>query len=172
MRSLPVFANVAEGIHAGTVTRTLASAVTTRYLLAQAAETAGEVEPCAVDTAPVGLMTDTGDAGDAVALDLLGNTATTLLMVAAGPIQPGAQVFTAAGGKVQALPAAAATLYQVGRALTEATAANQLVEVEPMLPRRTALINALSTDPVTAISLLRDAFADGVERIVSLPLPG
>lgn len=167
-RSLPVFANVAEGTHAGALTRRLAEAVSTRYLLAKAGASAGEIALCGAGDSPLGLMTDTGQAGDAVAMALLGNTARTLLMVAATPIAPGDPVFTAAAGRIQTTPTTPAIVYQVGRALTEATAAGQLVEVEPSYPRKTDVLLQFTDDASTAAMYLASAFHQGVERIISL----
>ena len=66
------------------------------------------------------------DAPDAAeyptAVELLGVTRKTRPMIASEAITAGQAVFTAASGKVQDLPVASGTYYQVGTALTAAAA--------------------------------------------------
>ena len=168
-RNEPVFANVAEGIHSGGITRQLENAVTARYLLAKDGTAEGEVDVCGASDAPAGVMTDTGSAGDLINLSLIGNTATTVLMVASAPITAGADVYTAAGGKVQTQPASVGTYYCVGRALTAAAADGNLLEVEPVTPRKTVLIGAFTGVASADIAALGTALANGPDRLVVLP---
>jgi len=79
---------------------------------------------------PIGVAMDKKSAGDVVAVSFL-KSGGSLEMVAAGAISAGAVVYASADGKVQALPAAAATYRQVGIALEAATADGDVIEVLP-----------------------------------------
>jgi len=68
--------------------------------------------------------------GDVVAVRLL-NTEGTVEMVAAGAITSGVEVYAAADGKIQALPAGAGTYRKIGIALEAATADGEIIEVLP-----------------------------------------
>lgn len=79
---------------------------------------------------PVGVAVDTKSAADVVAVQFL-KSGGSIEMIAAGAITSGAVVYAAASGKVQALPAAAATYRQVGIALEASTADGDRIEVLP-----------------------------------------
>lgn len=68
--------------------------------------------------------------GDLLATRLL-NDAGTFEMTAAGAISADADVFAAADGKIQALPAAAGTYRKIGKAIEAATADGDIIEVLP-----------------------------------------
>ncbi len=79
---------------------------------------------------PIGVSLRDGSAADVVSVELI-NTGGTIEMTAAGAITSGAVVYAAASGKVQALPAAAATYLKIGIALEAASADGSIIEVLP-----------------------------------------
>lgn len=79
---------------------------------------------------PIGVSDYAGASGDNIAVRLL-SEAGTIEMTAGGAITSGADVYAAAAGKVQALPAAAATYRKVGIAMEAATADGDIIEVLP-----------------------------------------
>jgi hypothetical protein len=149
----PVFANVAQGTHAGYVTVTAASAFSGKYLLAKANATAGEVDPCGASDCPVGVATDEADEGDPLALKILGVNPQSVLVTASGAIAAGAYLYAAASGCVQGEPASAGTYYLVGRALTAATGAGDQLEAETCVPVK-LIVLAKPTSTVAAINAL------------------
>lgn len=131
-------ANIAEGTHEGSLTRKTDAAISTRYLLARVGSDADHVAVCGASNAPIGVFTDEAAAAEAfLALDLLGVSKRTTLLVASEPISAGAHLYTAANGKVQDLPTAPGTYYEVGLALTAAAADGDLLEASHCLPRKT-----------------------------------
>jgi hypothetical protein len=148
----PVFANIADGTHAGAVTATAATAFNSKYLLAKADATPGSVDVCGVSDVPVGVATDEAAVGDILAIKLLGTGAQTTRMVASAGIAAEMMLYTAANGQVQTEPAAAGTYYLVGRSLTAATGAGDRLEVEPCLPVRLTVVAALRTDTLTDLA--------------------
>lgn len=82
-------------------------------------------------TAGVGVTEYAVSAGDHAGMVPL-NTQGTVEMTAAGAIAMGADVYAAAGGKVQALPGAPGTYYKVGVAMEAATADGDIIEVLPI----------------------------------------
>ncbi|HVU37934.1 MAG TPA: DUF2190 family protein [Opitutales bacterium] len=149
----PVFANVAQGTHAGYVTATAASAFSGKYLLAKANATAGEVDPCGAGDCPVGVATDEADIGDPLALKILGVNPQSVLVTASGAIAAGAYLYASANGKVQGEPTSAGTYYLVGRALTTATGAGDQLEAETCVPVK-LIVLAKPTSTVAAINAL------------------
>ena len=123
------------------VRRTNDAAITTRHLLYKEGATPGTT--CAVNGAadkPLGVIDNTETSTAVVqTLRLLGR-GSTLAMVASEEIAVGADIYTAANGKVQDEPAVAGTYYKVGRALTGSTADGQLIEVETHPPIRTQVV--------------------------------
>lgn len=134
-RGCASFANVAEGTHEGSITRKVDAAIATRYLLAKEGTDDDHVDKCGVADIPIGVMTDEAKAAeDNIAIELLGGSKRTLLMVASEAIDAGEYVYTAALGKIQNEPAVAGTYYLVGKALSDAAADGDLVEVQHCLP--------------------------------------
>ena len=78
---------------------------------------------------PVGVAQVAGTSGLAVSVRLL--TDGTVRVEAAGAITKGHAVYAAADGKVQALPAEAATYRKVGTALEAASGDGSLLEIMP-----------------------------------------
>jgi len=133
-------ANIAEGTHEGVVTRKTDAAVTTRNLLGKNGSDAAHVAAAGANDLPIGVITDeAADAEESVAVALLGVSKRTLLLVAVEAISAGAPVYTAANGKVQDLPAGAGTYYEVGLALSAATADGDLIEVATCVARKTVV---------------------------------
>jgi len=149
----PVFANVAQGTHAGYITVTAASAFSGKYLLAKADATAGEVDPCGASDCPVGVATDEAAAGDPLALKILGVSPQSVLVTASGAIAAGAYLYAAASGCVQGEPSSAGTYYLVGRALTAATGAGDQIEAETCVPVK-LIVLAKPSSTVAAINAL------------------
>lgn len=85
----------------------------------------------AADRTGIGVTSYAAASGESAALEPL-NGPGTVLMTAAGAITNGARVFAAADGKVQALPVAAATYYQMGICCEAATADGDVIEVLPV----------------------------------------
>lgn len=113
----------------------LADAALARWLLAKIGSDASHSAVCTASTVPIGVMTDSADAAeDLVDVELLGVSNRTMKMVAGGAIAAGADVYTAAAGKVTALSAVAATYYKVGVALTAAGADGDTIEVQHCTP--------------------------------------
>jgi len=149
----PVFANIAQGTHAGYTTVTAASAFSGKFLLAKANSTPGQVDVCGASDCPVGVATDEADAGDPLALKILGVSPQSVLLTASGAISAGAFLYAAASGKVQGEPTSAGTYYLVGRALTAATGAGDQLEVETCVPVK-LIVLAKPTSTVAAITAL------------------
>ena len=149
----PVFSNIAQGTHAGYITVTAASAFVSKYLLAKANSSAGQIDVCGVGDCPVGIATDEAAVGDPVALKIPGVSPQSVLVTASAAISTGAYLYTAANGKVQAEPATAGTYYLIGRALTAATAAGDQIEAETCVPVKLVVL-AKPTTTVAAINAL------------------
>jgi hypothetical protein len=133
-------ANIAEGTHEGSITRLTDAAVATRYLLATVGSDAAHAAICAANGIPIGVFTDEAAAAEAnIAIELLGVSKRTLLVVASEAITAGEHVYTAADGKVQDLPTVAGTYYEVGVALTAASGDGVLLEVAHCVPRKTVV---------------------------------
>ncbi len=129
----PILSNIAEGTHAGNVTRVLEAAVTTRYLLARTGTGTDGILVATATNLPLGVITDEGAIGDAVNVALLGSADSTRLVVANGNISAGALIVASTAGKVVALPSAPGTYYIVGQAISDA-ANGGLVEFDPCVP--------------------------------------
>jgi hypothetical protein len=125
-----VACNIAEGTHAGNVTKLAGAALATRYLVVKkGADTAHVIACAAITDRPIGICTDEAAAAeDPVNVELFGSAGRTMLGVAAGDIVSGAMVATTATGLLQT---AVATQWAIGRALTDASA-GQLVEFDPI----------------------------------------
>lgn len=130
-RTLIAAANIAEGTHAGTISRK-ADAAASEYTLVKVGSDAAHVAASAANEIPIGVLRSIPTAAeDEVTVELLGKGGSTVLMIASEAIDAGERVFAAAAGKVQDLPAGAGTYYQVGVALTAATTDGDLIEVDP-----------------------------------------
>ncbi len=125
-------ANIAEGTHAGNLTKAVDAAITERFLLGKIGGTSARVAVCGAADTPIGVITDEAAlVGDLVNVALFGSASSTLRMVASAAIAQGALVEPAANGRVQTLGAGAGTHHVVGRALQAAANAGEVIEVDP-----------------------------------------
>jgi hypothetical protein len=125
-------ANIAEGTHEGGITKFTDAAITERWLLGKVSSASDRVAICGASDTPIGVITDEATAGgEAVSVSLLGASASTVRMVASAAIVQGALLEPAASGRVQTLGAGAGTHHVVGRALDAASAAGDVIEVDP-----------------------------------------
>lgn len=148
---LQALANIAEGRWPGKKTYLSDGAIATRYLLGKIGSDADHVVASGAADEPIGVITDeAGAAEDPVNVDLFGSACETKLMVGSEAIAAGADVYTAAGGKVQDEPAAAGTYWLVGRALTACGGDGQQVAVDPVKPIKVVVIAALTSTNGTA----------------------
>ncbi|MGF1485419.1 MAG: capsid cement protein [Opitutales bacterium] len=129
----PILSNIAEGTHAGNVTRTLEAVTTERYQVARQGSAAKGLLLGNTSAIPIGIITDEGTIGDSVNLALLGSASSSLLAVAGGTINAGDYIVSAASGRVGSLPSGSGTFYILGQALSDA-ASGQLVEFDPCVP--------------------------------------
>jgi hypothetical protein len=131
------FANSLIGTHKASLTRMSDGVVATRYLLGTNGSDALHVAVCGANNVPVGIICDEASAAEEeLAVSLLGAAPATLRMVAAGTIAAGSLVYTAASGKVGALPTTSGTYYCVGIALTAAAASGDVIEVDPCVAQK------------------------------------
>jgi hypothetical protein len=149
----PVFANIAQGTHAGYLTMIAASPFTSKYLLAMADSTPGEIDVCGASNCPAGVATDEAREGDPLAMKILGVSPQSVLVTANGTISAGAYLYAAASGQVQPEPTTAGTYYLIGRALGAATAAGDHIEAETCVPVK-LIVLAKPTSTVAAITAL------------------
>jgi len=149
----PVFANIAQGTHTGYVTLTAGTAFASKYLLAKADATAGEIDVCGVSDCPVGIATDEADIGDPLAMKILGVSPQSALVTASAAINAGAYLYTAANGEVQAEPTVAGTYYLIGRAIGSASGAGDIFEAETCVPVK-LIVLAKPSSTVAAINAL------------------
>lgn len=89
---------------------------------------------------PIGVALSTGAENDYVTVQFLTKEG-TLEMTAAGAITAGAEVYAAAAGKIQALPAAAATYRKIGIALVAASGDGSIIEVLPYDYQATTVVS-------------------------------
>lgn len=132
---LTFLANVAEGTHAGSITKLADAAITTRHLLVKIGSDSGHVALAGVSDIPLGVATDEPAAAeDPVNVALLGVTESTLLGVASAAITAGDLLVPAANGKLRTLPGTTGTYNIVGRAITAAGADGDTIEFVPSFP--------------------------------------
>lgn len=156
--SLTAFANVSAGTHPGRITRTLGVALPVRYTLVKNGPQPGTVVPV-VDASdrPLGIATDSGEVGDIVNINLIGIGSQTQLMVASVAIAEGTAVFQSAGGRVQKESNSSGVFYEIGTALSSASAAGELIEVAAIAPIRTVNIPAFDGNNTNDLNKLADA---------------
>jgi hypothetical protein len=130
------FANIAEGtFENGCMTRLTDAAITRRHLVVAVGTDINHVALAGVSSIPLGVVDDEAEAAeDPVNVQLLGNKPGTVLMVASAAITAGAQVVTAADGKIRTLPVATGTYHIIGRALEAAGADNDVINVQHCYP--------------------------------------
>ena len=126
-------ANIAEGTHeGGNITKAADAAISERFLLGKIGSATDRIAVCGASDTPIGVITDEADeAEDLVNVTLFGAAKSTLKMVASGAISQGTLLEPAASGRVQSLGVGAGTHHVVGRALDTASAAGDVIEVDP-----------------------------------------
>ena len=98
--------------------------------------------PATANIPPVGIALDGATAsGKTIRVAYLGIMDGTTQAIASNTITPGSLLFAAASGKVQPMPANPGTYYQVGIALSGATAAGDLVTLTTCAPRRVVIVD-------------------------------
>lgn len=131
-------ANIAEGRHAtAIITRKADAAITERYRIVKVGSDASHIAiTAAITDVPLGVCLDEPAAAEAVvSVQLLGGCLGTVFMRAAGAISADAVLEATANGRVQALTTSAGTHYAVGRAITAAANAGDIIEVDPMFQK-------------------------------------
>lgn len=140
MKARPLFGasrlvacNIGEGTHGAGVTKLTDAAITTRFLCVKKGSDTAHVAVCsAITDRPIGICTDEAAAAEEpVNVELLGTGGGTRRGVAAAAITSGALVATTATGLLQT---AVATQFPIGRAVTDAAGANDIVEFDPLQP--------------------------------------
>lgn len=127
-----ILANVAEGTHAGNITKCANEAITKKYLLGKLT-TDGKIAIAGENDTPIGVITDEAAGADEIVNVALLGSGDTLKMTAGGAITAGSIVVPAQGGKVRELPGEAGTYLQVGIALNSASS-DGIVECVSCLP--------------------------------------
>ncbi len=141
-RNLLSAANVAEGDHADGVKSFAAdAALTETNSLVKIGTDVDHVTAAGNDEIPDGVAQSEMTAlnitdGLRIAVKLLGAAKGTLLVRASAAIDPTSVAFvcSAAAGRVKALPTAGGTYYIVGKPLTAAAAAGDIIEIAPCVP--------------------------------------
>lgn len=122
-----------EGTHTNNITKTASATMPHGAFVKLTAADAGKVEACsATDTDAIGVLLDSVDAGDNVAVELLGVSNRTIVALADGEISAGGKVCLSANGAVKAIPAkgaSAQTVQVVGLALGNSVGKGDLVEI-------------------------------------------
>lgn len=136
VKSKNVFANVAGGVHFGSMTLSAAENIPTKFLLAAFATgaVAGKIKPAAEGDIPFGVMTDEAIAGEPVNVQFL-NGIGSVNMVAESVIERGSLLCLGENGRVKALPNTPGIYTQVGISLSSAAIAGAILEVLPCFPQ-------------------------------------
>ncbi len=148
-----------DGLHAdGKPGHLLAdAALTTRYLLVKRGSDAAHFAVCGAGDKPLGPCLDEPSAAEAAAtIALLGAVKGTVPVVGSAIIAVDADVYTAANGKVQGLPAAAGTYYRIGKAFTACVGDGDRFFITPQKPERVVVI-AVATAATVATADGSDA---------------
>jgi hypothetical protein len=141
-RNLISAANVAEGVHAdGIKSYQVDAALTETFLLVKVGSDAGHVGVCGNDEIPDGIAQSEITAANIVeglqiAVGLLGAAKGTQFVRASEAIDPTTvkYVCSAASGRVKALPTTSGTYYIVGKPISVATAAGEILVIIPCVP--------------------------------------
>lgn len=165
---LTALCNIAEGTHEGSITKLTDAAISVRHLLYKQGTDAHHIAVNGAADMPWGVVKDEASAAEArVAVDLLGQKAGTMLMVASEAIDANEPVYTAAGGKVQDEPAVAGTYWLVGYAKTTVAADNAEIEVQHIVPIKVVVVAAFTSTNGVAAAASADlaALAAEAEKI-------
>lgn len=151
--------DAAVDIHCESLNRTNDAAVSTRHLLWKEGATPGKtVALCGAANAPLGTVDNIESATGAYQKVILLGKEQTVKMVASAAIAIGANVYTAANGKIQdATTLTAGSYYHVGRLLTAAGADGDVVEVESIVPRKVNVVANAANLATTQAAMLDGA---------------
>lgn len=143
-----VSVETAQGTHGGANTYKVDAALAKTHLLLKAGTDAWHVDICGANDFPVGLNIGEAEAiEDTIAVESLRSGETKLARCATA-IAVGVDLYAAAAGLVQGIPAVAGTYYKVGRskrlAVLESTT-NYVIEFEAHYPVRVDLVSGAST---------------------------
>jgi len=134
------FSNSLPGTHFGSLTRLTDGVVASRFLLGRVGSDEEHVAVCGASTVPIGIIDDTASSAEEdVAVQLLGCAGSTVRMVSAAAIAAGSMVYTAANGRVSTLSVTSGTYYCVGVAVGSASAAGEVIEVDPCTAVKTTV---------------------------------
>ena len=128
-RAKLALSNVAEGIHKYGITKLTDGAFASRFLLGKVGTDAAHVDVCGANDLPMYIVTDECTAAEEpLNCQFLGAIEGTCRFVASGTPAVGAELFTAAAGKVSAVPTAPVTYYRIGRVVTAPAADGEVFE--------------------------------------------
>ncbi len=133
MRRRALFANLAEGAHAGEITKKTDAAITTRFLFMKRGSDDDHVAVCTADTDnPIGICTDESAAAeDPVNIATLGCAPTTRKVTLGGTVAVGDFLQVDSNSKAKKLSTSTGTYYIVGRALM-AGVSGDIIEMDPI----------------------------------------
>lgn len=138
------------GTHESVLSRIAEGAIATPHLLVKIGTAPGsQVIVSDAGDLPMGAAQDDAVDGARVAVELLGQGATRLL-VASEAITAGERVYTADDGKIQDEPAVAGTYYWIGTAKTAATTDGDEIEVATIEPIKVVVVAAFTSTNGTA----------------------
>lgn len=161
-------AETAAGTHK-VLTRRADAAHSHRHLLVKTGSDALHVAVAGAGDYPVGSTNDSPGAAEEICnFHPLNDGDRTRILRAATALGAGVDVYAAANGFVQALPATPGTYYRVGRTLAAAVqegSNNYAVEVAVHAPVKTLLIAAATGTAATDIAALFAALQDGPAEI-------
>ncbi len=144
LRSSYAIANIADGIHAGAVTKLADAAITTRYLLVRQGTDSAHVALNGLTYQPSGIACDEPTAAeDQVGVQLLAATGETRLMIGNAAIATNVEVYAAASGKVSAAPTIAGIYWKVGVSRSACVADGDQFEVEACYPTKVVVMAEL-----------------------------
>ncbi len=123
------------------------SAVGTRFLIAKIGTDDAHIDLCGAADEPLGVCTDAPVAGETASVDVFGSAPGTKRCIATAAIATGADIYTAAGGLVQAEPIVAGTYWMIGRALHAASGSGDDLEFTSCKPIKVVVLAALASVP-------------------------
>jgi hypothetical protein len=142
----------------GKISKIADNPFTLRFLIAKVGSDINHIDLAGAADEPLGVCTDAPVAGDYASVNVLGAVKGTQRGYAAAAITAGADIYTAAGGLLQAEPNTAGTYWLVGRAIMAAAAPNAGVyddfEFTPTKPIKVVVIAAPTQTSAGTIAAL------------------
>ena len=120
------FCNIAEGTHAGKISRIAGSQIAKPNLLVKAVE--GGIAVAGAADMPIGVCTDCGEKGDLLDVALPGCAESSIICVLDGSASEGDILYSANGGKVS--KSVSPSCHKIGVALSSSSDGG-LIEVDP-----------------------------------------